>query len=276
MNPISLEEIRRIQLDITEALHEFCTVNEIKYSLACGSLLGAIRHNGYIPWDDDMDIYIERKDYNRFIELFPSEYKGIYKFSCLERDKKWNLPFGKLYDNRTLLLENSEEWIPIGINIDIFPLDLAPDDDEQWKKYNKKRVFLRDFINYKYVKLHKNKSLIKNLAIIFIKIFYFFISKRTHSRIVSWYAQIYNSKNTNRIFENIQGIFQKQPFDKSDFQETILHKFEDREFCVMKDYDHCLKCGFGDYMELPPIEKRVTHHSFKAYWKIDFINVHRK
>ncbi len=266
MKSIELKELKLIQLDIVQALHEFCIENNIKYSLACGSLLGAIRHNGYIPWDDDIDVYMEREDYNRFMNIFPHSYRGIYEFVCLETNKRWNLTIGKLYDNRTILIENFVDWIPIGINIDIFPVDAVPDNEKQWKLYNRTRIFIRDIIQYKYI-THRENAIFRNLIRKILSIPYIFFSRRTHSKLVNWFSQLYNKKNTGLLFENVQGIIQKRPFDKYDFSDTILHKFEDRELCVMKGYDHCLRCGFGNYMELPPIEKRVSHHSFEAYWK---------
>lgn len=268
MKVIELEELKSIQLDIIGALHEFCINNNIKYSLACGSLLGAIRHNGYIPWDDDIDVYMEREEYKKFINYFPTNYKKKYVFACLETNNQWHIPYGKLYDNRTIMIENAKDWLPIGVNIDIFPVDAVPDKEGMWNNYNKVRIFLRDIIRFKESKPHKRNSFFKNIAIILARMIMHFISRRFHAKIISWYSQLFNTKKTaNRLFENVQGIFQKKPFDKKDFEETILHKFEDRELLIMKGYDHYLKCGFGNYMQLPPIEKRVSHHNFQAYWK---------
>lgn len=266
MRTIELEELKLIQLDIVQALHDFCIENNIKYSLACGSLLGAIRHNGYIPWDDDIDVYMEREDYNRFMDIFPHSYCGIYEFVSLETNKEWNLAMGKLYDTRTILIENFGDWIPIGVNIDVFPIDSVPDRFRNWKIYNRIRIFIRELIEYKYAAYKEGKP-IRNLLVRMSRIPYYILSKRAHSQLLNWYAQLCNGKGTEYLYENVQGVFQKQPFSREDFSETILHKFEDRELCVMKGYDHCLRCGFGDYMQLPPIEKRVSHHSFKAYWK---------
>ena len=133
---ININELKIIQLDITEHFHNFCNKNKIKYSLACGSLIGAIRHNGYIPWDDDIDIYVERKDYDKLIELFPNILDGKYEFICIERNKIWNIPYGKIFDNRTIVEENTNDWLPIGVNIDIFPIDKVPDNNIIWKTYN--------------------------------------------------------------------------------------------------------------------------------------------
>lgn len=268
MKPIDLEELKLIQLDIVQALHDFCIENNIKYSLACGSLLGAIRHNGYIPWDDDIDVYMEREDYDRFISMFPQSYKGIYEIACMETMKQWNIPYGKLFDNRTVMTEDVDGWLPIGVNIDVFPVDSAPCDINLWSRYNRIRTLLLKISRCKKIRLGKERGFLQNLVIGIIKLIFVFFSKRFVSKLISVYAQLFNrNKSSLCLFENVQGLIQKRPFDKEDFKETILHKFEDRDLCVMKGYDHCLKCGFGDYMQLPPVEKRVSHHVFNAYWK---------
>lgn len=268
MKTIELEELKQIQLDVVQTLHDFCVANDIKYSLSCGTLIGAIRHGGYIPWDDDIDVYMERKDYNKFLRLFPTSYHGIYEFSCLETDNKWHLPYGKLHDNRTVIEENVKNWGAIGVNIDVFPVDSAPANPNVWKRYNRLRNGLREIYTCKSLKIREGRSFCKNILVVFVQTLLFFVSSRSLAKLVSRYAQKFNGDRTaNRLFENVQGKIQKAPFDKADFKETMLHRFEDRELCVMKGYDHCLKCGFGDYMKLPPIEKRVSHHSFNAYWK---------
>ena len=268
MKTIELEELKQIQLDIVQVLHDFCAANDVKYSLACGTLLGAIRHGGYIPWDDDIDVYMEREDYKKFISIFPQSYKGVYVLACLETDKRWHIPYGKLYDNRTILMENAQEWIPIGVNIDIFPVDAVPSNITRWKIYNKTRLFLLNLRAYKGAKPSKKHSFLRNIKIVLCSGIMSLFSSRFYAKIINWYAQCFNrNKKVFSLFENVMGILQKKPFDKADFSETILHKFEDRELCIMKGYDHYLKCGFGNYMQLPPVEKRVSHHSFKAYWK---------
>lgn len=268
MKTIELEEMKRIQLDIVQALHDFCIANDIKYSLSCGTLLGAIRHGGYIPWDDDIDVYMEREDYNRFISLFPVLYKDKYKLASLETNKQWHIPFAKMYDNRTTLIEKVKEWVPIGINIDIFPVDRVPYNSNEWKRYN----FIRGILVYlgpcKGTVPKKKYSISQNVRLIVGSIIMFFFTRRFHARILNWYAQRYNKLDSAEcLFENVSAVNQIRPFNRTDFSSTILHKFEDRELCVMKGFDHCLCCGFGDYMQLPPVEKQVSHHSFKAYWK---------
>ncbi len=146
MTPISsVEEFKQIQIDILLAINKFCNEHNIKYSLACGTLLGAIRHKGFIPWDDDIDIYLLREDYNKLITVFPSLLDGKYSLNSLERNPLWNRPYAKAFDTQTIEIEAVRNNVPnMGIGIDVFPIDDVPDDDAEWKQFDKSRRFLQN------------------------------------------------------------------------------------------------------------------------------------
>ena len=116
----TVEELRSIQLEILLSLHEFCTQNNINYSLAAGSLIGAVRHKGFIPWDDDIDVYLLREDYKKLEQLFPLVYQNKYSLVTINRDSQWTRSYGKLYDNRTVEEEDVTNKYTIGIGIDVF------------------------------------------------------------------------------------------------------------------------------------------------------------
>ena len=97
MVELNLDQVKSIQLDVLSAIHRFCCENDIRYSLACGTLLGARRHGGYIPWDDDIDIYMLRADYDKLMSTFPAEYLGFCKIVSLERDARWDRAYAKGY-----------------------------------------------------------------------------------------------------------------------------------------------------------------------------------
>lgn len=107
MNIIDEKELKELQLEVLSSIHRFCKAKKIKYSLGCGTMLGCARHGGYIPWDDDIDIYLLRKDYNRLLKEFPEVFEGKYKLLSLERDSKWNRAYAKAYDNRTIFHERA-------------------------------------------------------------------------------------------------------------------------------------------------------------------------
>lgn len=269
MKIIEIDELKKLQCEVLQVAHDFCMENGLKYSLACGSLIGAIRHNGYIPWDDDIDIYMPREDYDKLIRTFPERYKSHYVLTSFERDQQWCRPYANLYDDRTVYEEHkSSIERQIGINIDIFPVDHVPDDEKEWLRFDKKRRALILLHSAKYVAIRfKNRALWKNILLALLKPFLFLIPNRFLVKRVDKYIRQYNKQHTSRLFECCCGIIQKQPFLEKDFSELIPHVFENYEFNVMKGYDDCLTNGFGDYMTLPPVEKRISHHYFKAYWK---------
>lgn len=268
MRNIDLEELKNIQLDITQAFHEFCVDNNIKYSLADGSLLGAIRHNGYIPWDDDIDVFLMREDYKRLQQLFPRKYKGYLDFVSLETDDKWDRPYGKIHDTRTIMKEKTDSTFKLGINIDVFPLDNVPDDEKEWLKYNKKRRLWRQLFNAKFVKLSRSRSVMKNCILATCKLILLPISTRKYAQKLSALAQKNNDKESSRLYDTTFGLLKSNhPFPKTDFNSVILHSFENHKFYIMSGWDDCLTSIFGDYMRLPPVEQQVSHHVFNAYWK---------
>ena len=263
---IGLEELKVLQMDVLQAIDEFCREHDIRYSLACGTLLGAIRHKGYIPWDDDIDIYVPRADYKRLLEEFPETYREHYKITSLERDQLWNRPYAKAYDDRTVFDEDARNSEQIGVNIDVFPVDEAPYGDE-WIKYDKKRRKEQTIFSLKFVRLNKQRSILKNAVLLFYRSVTCLNPTRKWAEHLNIKAQQFNGKGYQHLFENCQGLMQKRPFPKSLFDELIYVPFENRQFKAFADYDCYLKNGFGDYMKFPPKEKQVSHHAFKAYWK---------
>lgn len=269
MKEIELDELKSLQCEVLQIAHDFCVENGLKYSLACGTLLGAIRHNGYIPWDDDVDIYMPRTDYDKLIRIFPERYKSHYKLVSFERNLQWCRPYANLYDDRTIYVEHkSSAEKQIGIKIDIFPVDHVPDDENEWIRFNKKRRLLILLQSAKYVALRtKNRAWWKNFLLAALKVALFPFPNRIFVKYVDRYIRKYNNRHTSRLFESCCGLLQKHPFKEDDFSELIPHVFENYEFHVMKGYDDYLSNGFGDYMKLPPVEKRISHHYFTAYWK---------
>lgn len=265
-NEIPFEKIKQIQMEVLEAVHEFCIDNNIKYSLACGTLLGAARHKGYIPWDDDIDIYLLRDDYNKLISSFPIIYKNKYKIISLERNKEWDRPYAKAYDEQTVLIE-SGSFYEIGVNIDIFPIDDVPDNKIKWRRYDFLRRIIQNAYILRFINISQNRTLLKNLVIILNRIFTGLLSKRRFAKLISSFAQIFNKSGNSLCFECVQGVFQKKPFKKTLFDNLELLDFENKRFLGFQDYDEYLKAGFGDWRKLPPIEKQVSHHSFRAYYK---------
>lgn len=263
---IELDELKVLQIGVLQAIDEFCEEHGIRYSLACGTLLGAVRHQGYIPWDDDIDIYLPREDYCRLIAEFPDVYKGKYKIASLERDSLWNRPYANAYNDETVFIENARYSERIGVNIDLFPVDDVPI-GEEWEYFNKKRRLELRLFSLKFVCLDRRRSFIKNASLVLFRALTFFYSTRKWAMHIDHMIQQNNKKGHCYCFECCLGLLQKKPFPKKLFDTLVYVPFENRQFKAFADSDSYLKNGFGDYMKLPPKEKQISHHSYKAYWK---------
>ena len=119
-----IQELRGVQLGILDDIHAFCVDNGIRYFLACGTLIGAVRHKGYIPWDDDIDLYMPRDDYERFINEFKS-VSGNCRVLDPKKEKHYYYTYAKVVDKRTLLVEPEADGYRIGVYVDVFPVDYA-------------------------------------------------------------------------------------------------------------------------------------------------------
>lgn len=263
---IGVDELKRLQTEVLKAIDTFCRKQGITYSLGCGTLLGAIRHKGYIPWDDDIDIYLLRDDFNRLIKEFPEVYNNYFKLISLERDEKWSRPYAKAYDDRTIVVEKAKNPVTIGVGIDVYPIDDVPDNEEEWLRYNRKRRFYQRINSLMTIRMG-GRSVWKDSLLVFGRLVNLFVSQRRYADFLSKLAQRYNGKGYEHVFECVQGMLQKHKFKKELFSSTIDWPFENEKFKVFKDYHGYLINAYGDYMQLPPEDKRVSHHSFKAMWK---------
>ena len=267
MEALDRQAIRTVQLDVLQAIDGFCRREGLRYSLACGTMLGAVRHKGYIPWDDDIDIYLLREDYEKLMASFPAVLDGHVQLASLERDPDCDMAFAKAYDNRTLYFEYAHPSEGLGVNIDVYPIDDVPDDDRAWKRYDRRRRFFQKAYQVKFIRIVRERSLLKNALLVLMKLPVLAISRKRLARFLSRYSQKFNGRGYCSVFECAQGLLQKHKFPKSLFDQMAGYPFEDRVFQGFEDADSYLRNAYGDYMKLPPVEKRVTSHLFEAYWK---------
>lgn len=268
MESIGTEEFKRISLELLAQFDKFCRENNINYSLSYGTLLGAVRHKGYIPWDDDIDVMLSRKEYNRLISLFPESYNSYYQLDCVECNAKWNRPYAKFSDNRTLIFEESSGQIKDqSIGIDVFPIDNIPDNSILKKLY----LLLCRAFGYIYLvkSVHNGnyRSKLHNIILFILKILLVPFSKRIVAKWCSCISQLYKDKNPQWVAYSCEGRYAGQQYPSSIFDEYCDQLFEEHFFQSIKDSDTFLTISYGDYMQLPPEEKRISHHSYKAYWK---------
>lgn len=260
---VTIDELRKIQLNILTIVDSFCEENNIKYVLAAGTLIGAIRHKGFIPWDDDIDIYMPRPDYERFLVEF-NDYNSRYKAISIESDKKFLYQYAKISDQKTILIENVRNSYELGINIDVFPIDGIGNDDT---KLLKKQILLRYMYDVKIIKFSKKRALIKNIILLAGKVILAGVSTQTIVKKMITNSKKYDYNEADKVCVLVEGLDNNKVYDKSVFSETITTQFEGSFFKIPKGYDEYLKGAYGDYMKLPPEKDRVTHHSFEVYYK---------
>ena len=262
MRPILCDELKQRQLEILDAVAAFCEENEIAYWIDCGTLLGAIRHKGYIPWDDDIDIGMLRPDFERFSALFNKENKR-FCFSTIDYDENFLYSHGKVMDTETVLYEPDRKGIKLAVNVDIFVYDNAPDSDEATKKQYDKRDIYRKLHGVRVWKHTPNGNLIRRMAVRFMRILVKPFPKNYFMKKMSENAKLYKDTPTRRVGDFTS--FTRMTCDKSVFDSFIYAEFEGKNYRIPQGYDAWLKAFYGDYMKLPPEEERVTHHSFEAY-----------
>ena len=254
-------EVREIQLKILEYVARFCEENGIHYWLDYGTLLGAARHKGYIPWDDDIDIGMLRPDYDRFMSIF-NQKGGRYQFWCSEKDDDFFYPCGKVADMQTLLYEPDEKGAAFAVNIDVFVYDNVPDEKSAWKMYRKvQRWLLLNMLQHNLIsdggKWYKKAA--KKMCSTLLKPFpsNYFVKK------IAQNARRYENTETERV-----GMFMwsdRLLWDKAAVRSSVKVTFENRTFDAPMQWEDWLTTLYGDYMQLPPEEERVTHHAYAAY-----------
>lgn len=270
MKELSLSEIKKIELDILVNFHEFCKENNLKYFLAYGTLLGAIRHKGFIPWDDDIDVVMPRKDYRVFISKYNYWAKKKYNIVSLDFRNDYYLCAAKLIDPNTILKENVNQVIDIGVFIDVFPLDFLTSDFKSACKHMKRIERMYWPIVFKQIEYGKNKPLLKRIA---FKLGHQCFKRTNISKRllkIDKVSQKFNFLEDSRYcglvcFRGTYGV--KEILESSWFNDCVEIEFEGKFFYAPYEYKKVLAHLYGDYMSLPPIEKRVTHHSFVAYIK---------
>lgn len=158
-----IAELRKVQTGILDDIHRFCTANGIMYFLSCGTLIGAVRHKGYIPWDDDLDLYMPRKDYDRFVKLY-TDAGGRYRVLDPKKEKNYFYTFAKVVDTRTLLVETETEGYQIGVYVDIFPVDYVSDNEAERQRIFKRKRLLYKIRRCKISKRNYLKSALATIA----------------------------------------------------------------------------------------------------------------
>jgi lipopolysaccharide cholinephosphotransferase len=262
MKKLSIEDVKQIQIQILRVFASYCDHKGLKYFLAYGTLIGAIRHHGYIPWDDDIDVIMPRPDYEHFVNSFKNER---YKVFCPENDSKCPFPYAKLFDNRTIIKECTDIRYSIGLNIDIFVLDGLPSDQSKAIRHIKNCSFWHNIIDIKKISLNRDRKFSRNAILFLLKLSVSPIHYTRCIRRLLTLCKKYSYQNCSYCSDlSYSGALR---LDKTLFAEGMKGVFEGDIYTIPVGYDSWLNEVYGDYMQLPPEEKRMTHHAFEAYLK---------
>jgi len=257
-NYLGKEQCRERQIKILKAVCDICDDNSIPYYICFGTLLGAVRHKGYIPWDDDIDIVLFRKDYIKLKDLLMKQTKYEW-LDYIDYEKEgYYYTFAKAVDNSTVAKQDDNKTI-YGIWVDIFPLDNIPDDKTERNKFIKKLIRRRAVI----MSMTTDFKAEKRIKHVFIKRILHFYSKFINKdKFLKNYLNLiekYNNQDTKYVGLGFSSRICEGSLKKEWFKERIDFEFENNLFKGPKEYDDLLKHLYGNYMELPPIDKRRDH-----------------
>ena len=272
MREMTLQEVQKVSLDILKDVHEFCESHHIRYSLAYGTLIGAIRHKGFIPWDDDVDIVIPRPDFERFCK----EYKSLcgYKLYAPDNTNSF-LTYARVCDNEHTRVKTTCPWTttPTGLWIDVFPIDGLPSDEVEFLEIVKKTRSIQKIVDGlrsgRYYKLSDTINVRNFFGCLLRRLLYrkndihVLLDQHIHLiKKIEYESAEYCGQLT------VMDYPEKEHNPKEDFVDFVKVPFEGSDFYVMMGYDNVLKRYYGNYMQLPPKEKQVPPQSYiKFYWK---------
>lgn len=269
MKELTLDEMKATELGLLLEFHQMCVENGWRYSLSGGTLLGAVRHHGFIPWDDDIDVMMPRPDYDQFIE-YCGAHPTAFKVFSNELTENYYLLFAKISDRKTLI-EDAETVLPdygIGVSIDVFPIDGLAETYNGAKKRFESTSLKRELLGASaWKKYFRSKTHPVYMEPVRFAVF-------AASRAVNRKRLLLSVEKTNRgvPFDTsrfagcVCGSYRKNEIMETDvFREYEDILFEGRQLKAIRGKEIYLQHLYGDYMKLPPEEKRVTHHTFKAY-----------
>ncbi len=258
-NNETLKKLHSVEVEILDEIVRVCEKNNINYFLCGGTLLGAIRHKGFIPWDDDMDIAMFREDYNKFIEIAPKELNKKYCLDCYQTNKNCYFPFLKVRKNNTLLDEALVSHLDTnkGIFVDIFPLEKI--ENPYSKKLRIDALLIKniwDVILYKYKIVKDIKGCRHPFLARLLNIYSLDKLKQKQLKLL----EKQNNSEATTVCSLIGAYdYRKEIYDLKELIPASEVTFENKKYKTFKNYDYYLTKLYGNYMELPPKDKRVNH-----------------
>lgn len=259
---LSLRDVQKEALKILILFDTFCKENNLRYYLSGGSLLGAIRHKGFIPWDDDIDICMPRPDYKKMIKLFPKNFNNNYFLRCAENNTDV-IAYARIV-NLNIFVENIRtKGFVNNLWIDIFPVDGVPDSEEKIK-----RIFEKTYRYGRILLLYYSKFIFAKNPIYTIPKFLLMIylrlggTKYFRGKIMEL-AQDYDISDKVGVLTGRAGA--GEVMWKNEFEKVVLVDFEGYKLPTFSCWDSYLKNLYGDYMKLPSLNERERHDTTRAY-----------
>ena len=249
---LNAEEKNLIRLEMLDEVDAFCRSHGIRYSLACGTLLGAIRHKGYIPWDDDMDIMMPRPDLERFAKEFVSDN---VRYIDINNEEFFSFAFSRLVDRHSYS-KPGKALVGPGLEIDVYPVHGIPSIKEDIDAFFMKCKF---WLKIRLWVMKWRARMVKRFPVKSVP-FFRFIQRKYYNLVFS------NPYGTNHYFMVHSGeVDWAHTYDFDLFETMTDVDFEGHRYMAIARYDEYLKQRYGNYMELPPIEQRVPYHGGKYY-----------
>lgn len=270
-NKAKVKKMQQVILQIMCDIDDFCRKNDITYFLSGGTCLGAVRHQGFIPWDDDGDLMMPRKDYERFLTSFAKEYEGKYQVGSVFTDETWQRPSAQVCDLQSRIVQKNLDYKPRGIFLDIFAIDGLPVSKWHQKWYYKKLRVLDGIrhtgIRTKFNEEEKHRLLKKTVALFTKK-----HGARGLAVKMDRYAAKFDFDTSPQVAASLPIHYgERETIDKEHFSEAVYMPFEGKSFPVPKGYQTYLSNLYGDYMQIPEdaAEKGYSHLDF---WEVEFLN----
>lgn len=258
-----IKHLQKCELLIAKEIKRVCEKNNIQFFLVAGSLLGAIRHRGFIPWDDDMDVGMVRKDYNKFVDACKKDLGEDFFLQTWDNDSGYPFSYGKVLLKHTKVREifSEESQAHKGIFVDVFPFDNAPVSKKEQERQAKKIFILRRALWLKkgYGKNIKNQGIEQYIKYSLSKFIFAFIPYSVLKRNLEASLKKYNFDNSEYLFMDSPYSYRKSLMERKWIDNLAEYEFEGIKLPGVADYDAYLRNLYGDYMTLPPLENREAH-----------------